>query len=209
MTEDNIDTFSQLFIMQCLYHVHWVSVPQSWMHCTEAPILPLSFVDAEVLICTIVMLHPRRSNLVEKVMMLCVKNMWVVLTFVDFPISLVTPSRSIGYQRLLSAIHGVGLVSPDVATFCIQPLLFEEEDKRQRRVEKTIRLGGEEVADSTSPLTKGKKEERHIWYRLSKAFSKYIKREEFHLFYCSIITRIVWLFGLCTIFLEESCLVVS
>ena len=35
---------------------------------------------------------------------------------------------------------------------------LEEEDKRQRRVEKTIRLGGEKVAGSTSPLTKGKEE---------------------------------------------------
>ena len=31
---------------------------------------------------------------------------------------------------------------------------LEEEDKRQRRVEKTIRRGGEKVAGSTSPLTK-------------------------------------------------------
>ena len=37
---------------------------------------------------------------------------------------------------------------------------LEEEDKRQRRVEKTIRWGGEEVASSTSPLTKEKEEER-------------------------------------------------
>ena len=35
---------------------------------------------------------------------------------------------------------------------------LEEDDKRQRRVEKTIRLGGEKVAGSTSPLTKGKEE---------------------------------------------------
>ena len=34
---------------------------------------------------------------------------------------------------------------------------LEEEDKRQRRVEKTIRRGGEVVAGSTSPLTKGKR----------------------------------------------------
>ena len=34
---------------------------------------------------------------------------------------------------------------------------LEEEDKRQRRVEKTIRGGGEEAAGSTSPLTKGKR----------------------------------------------------
>ena len=33
---------------------------------------------------------------------------------------------------------------------------MEEEDKRQRRVKKTIRGGGEEVAGSTSPMTKGK-----------------------------------------------------
>ena len=37
---------------------------------------------------------------------------------------------------------------------------LEEEDKRQRRVEKTTRRGGEKVAVSTSPLTKGKEEER-------------------------------------------------
>ena len=37
---------------------------------------------------------------------------------------------------------------------------LEEEDKRQRRVEKTTRRGGEKVAVSTSPLTKGKWEAR-------------------------------------------------
>ena len=36
----------------------------------------------------------------------------------------------------------------------------EEEDKRQGRVEKTVRRGGEKVAGSTSALTKGKEEER-------------------------------------------------
>ena len=41
----------------------------------------------------------------------------------------------------------------------IMPDRLDEEDKRQRRVEKTIRSGGEEVAGSTSPLTKGKIEE--------------------------------------------------
>ena len=34
---------------------------------------------------------------------------------------------------------------------------LEEEDKRQRRVENTIRWGGEEIAGSTSPLTTGKR----------------------------------------------------
>ena len=34
---------------------------------------------------------------------------------------------------------------------------LEEEDRRQRRVEKTSRLGGEKVSGSTSPLTKGKR----------------------------------------------------
>ena len=34
---------------------------------------------------------------------------------------------------------------------------LEEEDKRQRRVEKTSRCGGEKVAGSTSPLTKEKR----------------------------------------------------
>ena len=34
---------------------------------------------------------------------------------------------------------------------------MEEEDKRQRRVNKTIRRGGVEFAGSTSPLTKGKR----------------------------------------------------
>ena len=38
--------------------------------------------------------------------------------------------------------------------------LEEEEDKRQRRVEKTIKRSGDTVAGSTSPLTKGKEEER-------------------------------------------------
>ena len=33
----------------------------------------------------------------------------------------------------------------------------EEEDGRQRRVEKNIRCGGEKVAGSTSPLIKGKR----------------------------------------------------
>ena len=37
---------------------------------------------------------------------------------------------------------------------------LEEQEKRQGRVEKTIRGGGEEVADSTLPLIKGKEEER-------------------------------------------------
>ena len=37
---------------------------------------------------------------------------------------------------------------------------LEEEDKRQRRLEKTNRRGGEKVAGSISPLTKGKEEER-------------------------------------------------
>ena len=32
---------------------------------------------------------------------------------------------------------------------------LEEEDKRQRRVDKNIRWSDEEVAGSTSPLTKG------------------------------------------------------
>ena len=41
---------------------------------------------------------------------------------------------------------------------------MEEEDKRQRRVEKTSRRGGEKVAGSTSPLTKGKEEEREREY---------------------------------------------
>ena len=39
----------------------------------------------------------------------------------------------------------------------IMPDRLKEEDKRQRRVEKTIRWGGEEVVGST--LTKGKREE--------------------------------------------------
>ena len=34
---------------------------------------------------------------------------------------------------------------------------LEEEDKKQRRVEKTIRWGDEEVAGSTSPPPKGKR----------------------------------------------------
>ena len=34
---------------------------------------------------------------------------------------------------------------------------LEEEDRRQRRVEKTSRWGGAKVAGSTSPLTKGKR----------------------------------------------------
>ena len=33
---------------------------------------------------------------------------------------------------------------------------LEEEDKRQRRVEKTIKRSGDTVAGRTSPLTKGK-----------------------------------------------------
>ena len=37
---------------------------------------------------------------------------------------------------------------------------LEEEDKRHGRVEKTIRCGGVEVADSTLSLTKGKEKER-------------------------------------------------
>ena len=36
--------------------------------------------------------------------------------------------------------------------------LEEEEDNRQGRVEKTIRCGGEEVVDSTLPLTKRERE---------------------------------------------------
>ena len=39
---------------------------------------------------------------------------------------------------------------------------LEEEDTRQRRVEKTIRWGSEKVAGSTSPLKKGKEEERNL-----------------------------------------------
>ena len=39
---------------------------------------------------------------------------------------------------------------------------LEEEDKRQRRVEKTIKRSGDTVAGSTSPLTKGKEEEREM-----------------------------------------------
>ena len=37
---------------------------------------------------------------------------------------------------------------------------LDEEDKRQRRVEKTIKRSGGTVAGNTSPLTKGKEEER-------------------------------------------------
>ena len=37
---------------------------------------------------------------------------------------------------------------------------LEEDGKKQGRVEKTIRWGGEEVADSTPPLIKGKEKER-------------------------------------------------
>ena len=37
---------------------------------------------------------------------------------------------------------------------------LEEEDKRQRRVEKPIRCGGEVVAGSTSSLIKGKRGRR-------------------------------------------------
>ena len=40
---------------------------------------------------------------------------------------------------------------------------LEEEDKRQRRVEKTIKRSGDTVAGSTSPLTKGKEEERDVF----------------------------------------------
>ena len=39
---------------------------------------------------------------------------------------------------------------------------MEEEDNRQRRVEKIIRWYGEKVAGSTSPLTKGKGEAREV-----------------------------------------------
>ena len=38
--------------------------------------------------------------------------------------------------------------------------ILEEDGKRQGRVEKTIRWGGEEVADSTLPLINGKEKER-------------------------------------------------
>ena len=44
---------------------------------------------------------------------------------------------------------------------------LEEEDKRQRRVEKTIRRGGEKVAGSTSPLTKGNEEERERYITIT------------------------------------------
>ena len=39
---------------------------------------------------------------------------------------------------------------------------LEEEDRRQRRVEKTSRRGGEKVAGITSPLTKGKRGRERI-----------------------------------------------
>ena len=37
---------------------------------------------------------------------------------------------------------------------------LEEDDRRQRRVKKNSRCAGEKVAGSTSPLIKGKEEER-------------------------------------------------